>query len=141
MHTRTNTSGLEKLGFLMNESLCSLKQVQENVVCLVIFCFLQRYKIKVLASQCTSLCIKSNRCGKKNVEMHSGTATWWAIFCIFFSDSIIIFENITTCFWNNCDFWSCWNFHNKSTFYSSYKFTIKKLQFWVLKHYFTIVKN
>ena len=126
MHAHTDTSGLEKLGFLVNKSLCSSKQVQENVVCLVIFCFLLRYKVKVFPSPCTSLCTKSNRLWKENVEINLGTA----IFSIFFSDSIITLENITTCFWKDwvLIFKHVENFHNKSTFYSSYKFTITNLQ-------------
>ena len=34
---RSTTTGLEKLGVLVNEKSCSSKQVQENVVRLVIF--------------------------------------------------------------------------------------------------------
>ena len=101
MHAHTDTSGLEKLGFLVNKNLCSSKQVQENVVCLVIFCFLLCYKVKVIPSPCISLCTKSNRLWKENVEINLGTA----IFSIFFSDSIITLENITTCFWKDCEYW------------------------------------
>ena len=42
------TSGLEKLGFLVHESLCSSKQVQENVVCLIILCTLWLYVVMCL---------------------------------------------------------------------------------------------
>ena len=58
-------SGLEELGFLVNESPCSSKQVQENIVRLVIFCSSWRYEVKVFTSPCTSLCNKSNRLGKE----------------------------------------------------------------------------
>ena len=44
-------SGLEKLGFLVHESLCSSNQVQENVV----------HLIMLFASLCTTLCTKWNR--------------------------------------------------------------------------------
>ena len=37
--------------------------------------------------------------GKKNVEINSGTA----IFSVFFYDSIITLEKITTCSWNDCE--------------------------------------
>ena len=51
---------LEKLGFLVHESPCSLKQVQENVVRLVILCTLWLYEVHVFASSRTSPCTKWN---------------------------------------------------------------------------------
>ena len=51
-------TGLEKLGFLVHKSLCSSKQVQENVVCLVILCTLRLYKVHAFTSLCTSSCTK-----------------------------------------------------------------------------------
>ena len=100
MHAHTDTSGLEKLGFLVNKSLCSSKQVQENVVCIVIFCFLLCYKVKVFP--CVPHCAPNHiDYGKKSVEINSGTA----IFSIFFSGSIITLEKFTTCFWKDCEYW------------------------------------
>ena len=100
MHAYTDTSELEKLGFLVNKNLCSSKQVQENVVCLAIFCSLLHYKVKVFP--CVPHCAPNHiDYGKKNVEINSGTA----IFSIFFSDSIITLEKITTCFWKDCEYW------------------------------------
>ena len=127
MHAYTDTSGLEKLGFLVNKNLCSSNQVQENVMCLVIFCFLLCYEVKVFPSPCTSLCIKSNRLWK---EKCWNKFRYSYIQYFFFSDSIITLENITTCFWKDwvLIFKHVENFHNKSTFYSSYKFTITNLQ-------------
>ena len=51
--------GLEKLGFLVYESLCPKKQIQENVVCLVI-----------LGGSSFRLIVY----GKINAEKNSGTA-------------------------------------------------------------------
>ena len=51
-------TGLEKLGFLVHKSLCSSKQVQENVVCLVILCTLRLYKVHAFTSLCISSCTK-----------------------------------------------------------------------------------
>ena len=47
-------SGLEKLGFLVHESPCSSKQVQENVVCLKILFTLRLSEVHVFTSSCTS---------------------------------------------------------------------------------------
>ena len=47
--------------FLVNESPCSSKKVQENVVLMVILCCLWRYKVKFFVSLCT----KSNRLWKE----------------------------------------------------------------------------
>ena len=126
MHTQT-TSGLEKLGFLVNKNLWSSKQVQENVVCLVIFCFLLPYKVKVFPSPGTSLCTKSNRLWKENNEINLGTA----IFRIFFlwqynytrEHHHLFLEGLWVLIFKHVE-----NFHNKSAFYSSYKFTITNLQ-------------
>ena len=41
-------SGLQKLGFLMHKSLCSSKQVQKNLVHLVILCSLWLYMIHMI---------------------------------------------------------------------------------------------
>ena len=49
---------------MVNESLCSSKQVQENVVHLIISCSLWHYEVKVFAWPCTSLWTKSNRLWK-----------------------------------------------------------------------------
>ena len=53
-------TGLEKLGFLVHKSPCSSKQVQENVVHLVILCTLWLYEVHVFTSSCTSPCTKWN---------------------------------------------------------------------------------
>ena len=122
MHT--HTSGLEKLGFLVNKSLCSSKQVQENVVCIVIFCFLLCYKVKVFP--CVPHCAPNHiDYGKKNVEINSGTA----IFSIFFLWQYDYTRDVHHLFLEGL-----WVFifrhveSFKSTFYSSYKFTISNLQ-------------
>ena len=52
--------GLKKLAFLVHESPCSSKQVQENVVHLVILCTLWLYKVHVFTSSCTSSFTKWN---------------------------------------------------------------------------------
>ena len=51
-------TGLEKLGFLVNETPCSSKQGQEHVVPLAILWSLQRYDVQVFALPCTSPCTK-----------------------------------------------------------------------------------
>ena len=51
-------SGLEKLGFLVHESPCSSKQVQENVVRLKILFTLWLFEVHVFTSLCTSSCTK-----------------------------------------------------------------------------------
>ena len=58
-------TGLEKLGFPVNESSCSSKQVQGNIVRLIILRSLWRYEVKVLTSPFTSLCTKSDRLWKE----------------------------------------------------------------------------
>ena len=40
LHIYVYVSGLEKLAFLVHKRSCSLKQVEENVMCLVILCCL-----------------------------------------------------------------------------------------------------
>ena len=127
MHAYTDTSVLGKLGLLVNKNLCSSKQVQENVVCLVIFCFLLCYKVKVIPSPCISLCTKSNRLWKENVEINLGTA----IFSIFFlwqynytrEHHHLFLEGLWVLIFKHAE-----NFRNKSTFYLSFKFTITNLQ-------------
>ena len=54
-------SGQEKLGFLVNETPCSSKQVQGYFVSLVILCSYWRYEVQVFASPGTSLCTNCNR--------------------------------------------------------------------------------
>ena len=49
-----------KIGFLVHESLCSSKQVQENIVQLVTLCTLWLYEVHVFASSCTLSCTKWN---------------------------------------------------------------------------------
>ena len=92
-------TGLEKLGFLVNQTLCSSKQVQEHVVPLVILCS-WRYEVQVFASPCTSPCTKWNRlCKEKCLNKFK-----YSVFSVFlFSDSIILVENVTTCSWNDCE--------------------------------------
>ena len=69
----------KKLGFLLNESPWSSKQVQENFVRLVNLCSLWHYEVKV--SHCVPHCAPNQiDYGKKNVEINSGTA----IFSVFF---------------------------------------------------------
>ena len=58
------SAGLEKLGFLVCKSLCSPKQVQENVVHLNILCTLQLFMLHKFTSLCTLLCTKWNSYGK-----------------------------------------------------------------------------
>ena len=94
-------SGLEKLGFLGNESSCSSKQVEGNVVRLIILRFLWRYELKMFASPFTSLCTKSNRLWKENCW---NKFRYSYIQCFFFSDSIITLENITTCSLNDSNY-------------------------------------
>ena len=60
LFSHVEITGLEKLGFLVHESPCSSKQVQENVVRLVTLCTLWLYMIHVFALSCTSSCTKSN---------------------------------------------------------------------------------
>ena len=121
MHT--HTSGLEKLGFLVNKSLCSSKQVQENVVCLVIFCFLLLYKVKVFPSLCT----KSNRLWKEkcwNKFRYSYIQyffPWQYNYTT--EDHHLFLEGLWVLIFKRVE-----SFHNKSTFYLSYKFTITNLQ-------------
>ena len=55
---RTGSSGLERLGFLVHESPCSSKQVQENVVRLKILFTLRLFEVHVFTSSCTSSCTK-----------------------------------------------------------------------------------
>ena len=55
-----HSSWLEKLGFLVHESLCSSKQLQENVVHLIILCTLWLYEVHVFVSSHTSSCTKWN---------------------------------------------------------------------------------
>ena len=89
---------LLKVGSLAIESPCSSKEVQENVVCLVVLCSLWRYKVKVFASLCTLLYPKSNRLWK---EKCWNKFRYSYIQCLFFSDNMITLENITTCSWND----------------------------------------
>ena len=53
-------TGLEILGFLVHESPCSSKQVQENVVRLKILCTLQFFEVHKVTTSCTSSCTKLN---------------------------------------------------------------------------------
>ena len=55
-----NISGLEKLDFLVHESPCSSKQVQENVARLKILFTLWLFEVQVFTSSCSSSCTKWN---------------------------------------------------------------------------------
>ena len=85
-----NQAFLEKLGFLVNKSLCSLKQVQENVHLVILYS---------LACDLPHHAPNQIDFGKKNVEINSDIA----IFSVFFSGSIIRLEKITSCPWNDCE--------------------------------------
>ena len=50
----------EKLGLLVHESQFSLKQVQENIVPLIILCNLWLNEVHMFVSSCTSSCTKWN---------------------------------------------------------------------------------
>ena len=74
----------------MNKSLYFSKQVQENVHLVILYS---------LACDLPHHAPNQIDYGKKNVEINSNIA----IFSVFFSDSIIRLEKITTCSWNDCE--------------------------------------
>ena len=80
-------SGQAKFGFLVHENPCSSKQVQENVVRLVILCPSQPYEVHMFTSSCTWSWSKWNRLSKGKYWKNSSTAISSVFFS--FSDSVI----------------------------------------------------
>ena len=60
LELKLDWTGLVNLGFVVDESLYSLKQVQENVVRLVILWTLSLYVVHLFVSLCTSSCTEWN---------------------------------------------------------------------------------
>ena len=67
-------SGLEKLEFLVQESPCSSKQVQENIVHLIILCSSWPYEVHMFTSSCTRHFPTEISYLKVIIEINSDTA-------------------------------------------------------------------